>query len=139
MIDDRSTEHGSPDPDDPVPYPRDGTGEGMPWAVTPGGHAAALVAAYRQAQTMADELADAFTRAGLGGDMLTLTAAVDDAGRPAVRSTITLPGARRLAAWMSAGGRLPAGDPSSPGPPGHPRGGAGGAGSTGGGPCPHAA
>jgi hypothetical protein len=37
-----------------------------------------------------------------------ITAAVDAAGRPAVRTTITFGGALTLASWLSAGGPLPA-------------------------------
>jgi hypothetical protein len=56
---------------------------------------------------MAAERARAFCGARAAEGDVWITASVDAAGRPAVR-TITFAGALTLAAWLSAGGRMSA-------------------------------
>lgn len=80
----------------------------MPWLPVAAGDVRGLLAAYRAATAMAAELARAFRRAGVAEGDVWITATVDAAGRPAVRTTITFAGALALAAYLSAGGRLPA-------------------------------
>jgi hypothetical protein len=62
-----------------------------------------LVAAYRVAVRQAGELAAALDRAGLGSEVLAVTSGLDDRGEPVVTGTLTLAGARRLAALLAAG------------------------------------
>lgn len=77
---------------------------------------ASVVAAYREAVRQAEELAAALDRAGLGGEVVALTAELDDRGEPLVRGVLTLAGARRLAALLDAG-PPPPGLPVRHGPP----------------------
>lgn len=76
------------------------------WAVAPG-EAARLVAAYRDAAGQAAALAEAFDRAGIGAELVAVTAGLDPAGRPLVRGTVTLAGARRLAELLATGNPPP--------------------------------
>ena len=80
----------------------------MPWLSVAAGDVHGLLAAYRVATAMAAELARALRRAGVAEADMRITPTVDAVGRPAVRTTITVTGALALAAWLSAGGRLPA-------------------------------
>lgn len=80
----------------------DGLNGGMFWYVAPG-QSAELVAAYREAVRQAGELAAAFGRAGLAGELVAVTAGVDAAGAPMVSAVLTWAGARRLAALLAAG------------------------------------
>lgn len=83
-----------------------GPDAGMPWYVA-SGQSAGLVAAYRQAVRQAAELAAAFGRAGLAGELVAVTAGVDAAGGPMVSAVLTWAGARRLAALLAAGNPPP--------------------------------
>jgi hypothetical protein len=76
---------------------------GTPWTVVGRGEVGRLVAAYRVAVRQAGELAAALDRAGLGGEVLAVTAGLDDRGEPLVSGTLTLAGARRLADLLAAG------------------------------------
>jgi hypothetical protein len=80
----------------------------VPWLPVAAGDVGGLQAAYRAATAMAAELARAFCGARAAEGDVWITASVDAAGWPAVRTTITFAGALTLAAWLSAGGRMPA-------------------------------
>lgn len=79
---------------------------GVFWSVH-GGGSRALLTAYRSAVRQAEELSAALTVAGLGGEVLAVTAGLDAAGRPLVRGVLTLAGARRLGDYLAAGGPPP--------------------------------
>lgn len=63
----------------------------------------ALVAAYRQAVTMADALAESMTRAGLADPAVTLVPSLRADGTPVVVLTLTAGAVRRIDALLASG------------------------------------